>query len=122
MTTFPAIAPSQRTFIPGEIASSQLQMLNGDQHLVRQSNATVRHSLSLSYAALTPLEVYAFVSHYILYGVFYGFDLPSEAVKGITINIPTGYLWRYATAPECESASTSTSLSVDLVLMPPSLT
>ena len=122
MSSFLTVPPSQRVLIPGEAVSSQLQMLNGDQHYVRQSNATLNHTLRLSYAALTTAEAFSLVSHYFLNGVFYGFDLPSEATQGMSLSIPSGYLWRYAAAPECESSSTSTSASVELVLKPPSLT
>tara|TARA_B100001094_G_scaffold333115_1_gene408708 strand:- start:549 stop:917 length:369 start_codon:yes stop_codon:yes gene_type:complete len=122
VSSFLIVPPSQRVLIPGEAVSSQLQMLNGDQHYVRQSNATLNHTLTLSYAALTNVEVFSLVSHYVLNGVFYGFDLPSEATQGMTLSIPSGYLWRYAAAPECESSASSTSASVELVLKPPSLT
>ena len=122
MSSFLAVPPSQRVLIPGEAVSSQLQALNGDQHNVRQSNATLNHTLRLSYAALNVTEVFSLVGHYFLHGIFYGFDLPPEATKGITISIPAGYLWYYVSAPECESSSTSTSASVELSLKPPRLT
>lgn len=122
MTSFLTIPPSQRVLIPGEVVSSQLQALNGNQHNIRQNNATLNHTLRLSYAALTAAEIFSLSGHYFLHGVFYGFDLPSEATSGITIGIPAGYLWYYVAAPECESSSTSTSASVELSLKPPRLT
>ena len=122
MANFLTVPPSQRTLIPGDSVNTAMQSLSGDQYYVRQSNSTLGDILRLSYSALTDLEVYILSSHYFLHGVFYGFDLPAEATQGATIYVPSGYLWRYRSAPELESSASSTSASVDLILRPPSLT
>jgi hypothetical protein len=121
MSTFPALNPSQRTYIPGVFASTQAQCLNGDESSVRHSNAQVGNQLRMGFTALTESELFSIVSHYSLHGTFQTFDLSSTTLNAMTITIPSGYLWRYMSAPECTKSATTIEASVELELLPPYL-
>jgi len=121
MATFPQLEPATRTYIPGTNASTQFDVLDGNNSSVRHSNAAVGHVLRLSFDRLTSDERFDLVSHYAIHGTFETFDLPSETLYATNLEFPDDYLWRYREPPELEQSSSETTASVTLELVPPYL-
>jgi hypothetical protein len=121
MATFPSLNPSQRTYIPGVFASTQTQTLDGDETSVRHSNTLVGGQLRMTFSPITEAELFSIVSHFAFHGTFETFDLSSTTLNAITITIPTGYLWRYMSSPQCNKSATSIEASIELELLPPYL-
>lgn len=121
MATFPELEPATRTYIPGTNASTQFDVLDGNNSSVRHSNAAVGHVLRLSFDRLTSDERFDLVSHYAIHGTFETFDLPSETLYATNLEFPDDYLWRYREPPELEQSSSETTASVTLELVPPYL-
>jgi hypothetical protein len=105
MPTFPAIAPSSRTFTPGEYPHAAFTALSGEQSRVRHSDAVVGGSLDLTFIRLTEEERQSIELHYLgQQGEFLPFNLPPETLSGFN---PYDFLigagqWRYAEPPEIE--------------------
>ena len=105
MPTFPAIAPSSRTFTPGEYPHAAFTALSGEQSRVRHSDAVVGGSVDLTFTRLTEEERSLIEQHYLgQQGEFLAFSLPPETFSGFD---PYDFLegagqWRYAEPPEIE--------------------
>lgn len=119
MASFPALNPSSRTFTPGVKAHQTLGAMTGDSVSVINSNSTTGWRLRLGFNALSISEHFEITSHYMLHGRFQPFDLPSIAIEGAGLTFPAGYAWLYVSAPETSFSATSTSVSVELELLPP---
>lgn len=105
MPTFPAIAPSSRTFTPGDYPHSPFVALSGEQSRVRHSDAVLGASLELEFIRLTEAERLSIETHYLgQYGEMDSFPLPPETFSGFNPYdfIEGAGLWRYAEPPEIE--------------------
>jgi len=105
MPTFPAIAPSSRSFTPGEYPHAAFTALSGEQSRVRHSDAVVGGSIDLSFIRLTEEERSLIEQHYLgQQGEFLAFSLPPETFSGFDPYefLEGAGLWRYAEPPEIE--------------------
>jgi len=105
MPTFPAIAPSSRSFTPGEYPHAAFTALSGEQSRVRHSDAVVGGSVDLTFTRLTEDERSLIEQHYLgQQGEFLAFSLPPETFSGFDPYefLEGAGLWRYAEPPEIE--------------------
>jgi len=105
MPTFPAIAPSSRSFTPGEYPHAAFTALSGEQSRVRHSDAVVGGSIDLTFTRLTEEERSLIEQHYLgQQGEFLSFSLPPETFSGFNPYdfLEGAGLWRYAEPPEIE--------------------
>jgi hypothetical protein len=105
MPTFPAIAPSTRSFTPGEYPHAAFTALSGEQSRVRHSDAVVGGSVDLTFTRLTEDERILIEQHYLgQQGEFLAFSLPPETFSGFDPYefLEGAGLWRYAEPPEIE--------------------
>lgn len=121
MATFPSLQPATRTYTPGTSASTEFDVLNGNQTSVRHSNASVGHVLTMTFNRLTSSEVFELVSHYSLHGIFESFDLSTTTLIATNLTFPSGYLWRYLSPPTINQTCSNTDATVELQLLPPYL-
>lgn len=124
MATFPTLAPSTRSFTPGEYPHTPFNTYNSLQNRVRHSNVMLASQLRLSFVALTESDMLSILSHYRgQYGTFESFDLPSSVWGGVTTISDyqlSGYLWRYTAPPEVDDAHRSFyNVSLALETVPP---
>lgn len=107
MSTFPAISPTVRTYVPGNVPADLQAGLNGTTVGFKRGARRVRQVLSLSYSHLTEANMILIKDHYIARkGTFEIFYLPS-AVWGDYSTSPVGlnYAWRYSGPVEIEDVS-----------------
>ncbi len=105
MSTFPALAPSSRTFTPGDYPHSAFTGLGGQQARVRNSTVMLSSQLRVSFIALTEAQMLSILSHYNgQQGNYLSFDIPSTLLSGVTAADYTlsGYAWRYIEPPQVE--------------------
>jgi hypothetical protein len=105
MPTFPAIAPSSRSFTPGEYPHAAFTALSGEQSRVRHSDAVVGGTVDLTFIRLTEEERSLIEQHYLgQQGEFLAFSLPPETFSGFDPYdfLEGAGLWRYAEPPEIE--------------------
>lgn len=121
MATFPALNPSTRTYTPGISASTEFAVLDGFENSVRHSNASVGHILRMTFTRLSSADTFSLVSHYALHGTFEPFDLSATTLTATNLTFPSGYLWRYLTAPVIDQSCDITNATVELQLLPPYL-
>jgi len=119
MATFPALTPSSRTYIPGQVAATAIGSLNGDELSVRHSNASTGHILRFGFTLLTRAQHYEIVSHYSLHGRFVPFDLDATTLAAAGLTFPANYLWIYAGSPETDETCEEINVTVELELIPP---
>ena len=119
MATFPALTPSSRTYIPGQVAATPIATIDGDEISVRHSNASNGHVLRLGFQLLSRADHYLLISHYSIHGRFVPFDLPSETLAASGLTFPANYLWIYAASPETEEICNQINATVELQLIPP---
>lgn len=101
--TFPALVPSTRTYIPGNVPQVQQVALSGFRTGYRQGNRRTEQTLQLTFSNISETDLGLIKAHYLeqngTYGIFY---LSAEVWNGYAIPpIPllSDYAWRYAAAP-----------------------
>lgn len=119
MSTFPALSPQARTYIPGATAITPIAVSTGDEITVRHSNASVGNILRFTFRGLTSTQHSQIINHYNIHGQFQAFDLPTELLAGSDLIFPTGYLWIYATSPQTSYTPGLVDVTVELQLLPP---
>jgi hypothetical protein len=124
MATFPALAPSARTFTPGEYPNTGFRAWNGTEERVRHSNVMLESTLRLAFNEITETQMLSILSHYQSQrGGFDSFALSSEVWSGLSSISDfelTGYRWRYAEAPTVVDAySGRHTVELSLVTVPP---
>lgn len=106
MTSFPAIAPSARSYSMGDYPNTPYSGWNGTQTRVRHSNAVTSATVSLRYQGLERAVLSDFVDHYFATaGTYITFSLPNDTWSGVEDPADYtlfGYRWRYASAPIIE--------------------
>ena len=131
MTTFPALQPGSRAFVPGTYPGATFRTISGRDSRARHSNAVVEMQVKAVFPLLNETELELIRSHYVgQYGGHQSFAVPDEfwsgadAPAGFT---PSGYQWRYAGKPSIEEITTDTSgaaatlfnVSIELEAVPP---
>jgi len=130
MTTFPALIPSTRTYIPGEFPHTPHPLLSGSEIRVRHSNTVLGVRLRLTFTAVSSADVVAVRNHYNgRQGGFLPFAIPVELLSGVTTPAdftPAGHQWVYASRPSVvdvpiagDTPANRHDLVVELVTVPP---
>ena len=107
--TFPALVPSVRTYIPGNVPSTSQVSLSGMTTGFRRGNRRIAQSLSLSFQRLIEAEIGLITAHYIdRQGSFDVFFLPAETWTGYTtppVPLLSDIAWRYVSPPAITDSS-----------------
>lgn len=107
MTTFPALSPTSRTYVPGNVPSAVQTALDGSYVGFKRGARRVNQVLSLTFSHLTQENMALIKDHYIARkGTFEIFFLPS-AIWGDYTTSPVGlnYAWHYSEPPEIQDVS-----------------
>lgn len=106
---FPALIPSARVYIPGDVPQQQQVALSGANSGYRQGNRRINQTLGLSFNNISEADLDLIKAHYQsvdgTFGIFY---LSEEIWNGYTtppIPILSDYAWRYAGAPSITDGS-----------------
>lgn len=103
MSTFPALIPSARTYVPGNVPQVQQIALSGSTVAYRQGNRRVEQTLQLAFNNISEADLDLIKAHYIAQDGTYGiFFLPVEVWNGYDsppVGIIADYAWRYAAPP-----------------------
>ena len=119
MSDFPAYNPQSRSYTPGSYAALQVQTLSGNEVSVRRTNASVNHTLRMSFTSSTTEQQNKIFEHYGINNRFQPFDLPSIVLQGSDLTFPANYQWIYAGPPEVSYDPGQITVSVELQLIPP---
>lgn len=117
---FPALVPSARTYIPGDVPQARQIALSGVDSAYRLGNRRVQQQLTLAFNNISEASLLSIRSHYIsvdgTYGIFY---LPTEVWSGYAtppVPLLSDYAWRYAGPPAITDGSCDLwSVEVELV-------
>jgi hypothetical protein len=100
---FPALIPSARTYVPGNVPQVQRVALSGVTVGYRQGNRRVEQTLQLAFNNISEADLDLIKAHYVAqdgsYGIFY---LSPEVWNGYAtppVPLLSDYAWRYASAP-----------------------
>ena len=118
--TFPALVPSARTYIPGDVPQTRQIALSGVNSAYRLGNRRVEQQLTLTFNNISEANLLSIRSHYIsmdgTYGIFY---LSSEVWSGYAtppVPLLSDYAWRYAGPPTITDGSCDLwSVEVELI-------
>lgn len=104
MATFPPLAPSTRTYTPGEYPHTPFTSMSGEQTRVRHSTAVLNSRLELTYERLSQDDRQAIETHYHgQQGEFVAFTLSPQVFSGfVPLEVDPSGQWRYAEPPEVE--------------------
>jgi len=107
--TFPALVPSARTYIPGDVPQARQVALSGVDSAYRLGNRRVQQQLTLAFNNISEANLLAIRSHYIsvngTYDIFY---LSPEVWSGYAtppVPLLSDYAWRYAGPPAITDGS-----------------
>lgn len=107
--TFPALIPSARVYIPGDVPQQQQVALSGANSGYRQGNRRIGQTLALSFNNITESDLNLIKAHYLsVDGSFGIFFLSSEVWNGYTsppVPLLSDYAWRYAGPPSITDGS-----------------
>ena len=100
---FPALIPSARVYIPGDVPQQQQVSLSGMNSGYRQGNRRIAQTLQLAFNNISEADLDLIKAHYIdRQGTFDIFYLSEEVWNGYAtppIPILSDYAWRYGGAP-----------------------
>lgn len=100
---FPALIPSTRIYVPGNVPQVQQIALSGSTVGYRQGNRRVEQTLQLAFNNISESDLNLIKTHYVAQDGTYGiFFLSSEVWNGYDsppIPIVADYAWRYASPP-----------------------
>ena len=117
--TFPALVPSTRTYILGNVPQVEQVALSGVRTAYRQGSRRVEQTLQLEFNNISEAQLLEIRSHYIAqegsYGIFF---LSPEVWSGyatVPVPSPSNVAWRYAAPPVITDGSCDLwSVSVEL--------
>lgn len=117
--TFPALIPSARVYIPGDVPQQQQVALSGAFSGYRQGNRRIGQTLGLSFNNISESDLNLIKAHYLsVDGTFGIFFLSAEVWNGYgTPPVPllSDYAWRYAGTPVVTDGSCDLwSIELDL--------
>ena len=100
---FPAIIPSARVYIPGDVPQQQQNALSGVNNGYRLGNRRIGQTLQLSFNNISEADLDLIKAHYTsqngTFGIFY---LSSEVWNGYgspPVPLLSDFAWRYAAPP-----------------------
>jgi hypothetical protein len=100
---FPALIPSARTYVPGNVPQVQQVALSGSTVAYRQGNRRVEQTLQLAFNNISEADLDLIKAHYVAQDGTYGiFFLSGEVWNGYDsppVPIVADYAWRYASPP-----------------------
>lgn len=100
---FPALIPSARVYIPGDVPQQQQVALSGVNSGYRQGNRRIGQTLQLAFNNISESDLNLIKAHYTdRQGTFDIFYLSEEVWNGYTtppVPLLSDYAWRYAGAP-----------------------
>ena len=104
MSTFPALKPTARSWIAGQLPMQAFVGMAGNEMRVVTGNRMVGQQLSLTFENLLDADANLIVTHYNgQLGGFMAFEAPAEVFagwgSGQISSKPAGNRWRYAGAP-----------------------
>lgn len=106
VAAFPAIEPSSRSWTPGSQPVQSFTALSGYEARVLLGPNPIGATLALGFQNLLEAAFLQITSHYATAkGTYEAFDLPAAVFAGISSYsgiTPSGYKWRYASAPTVE--------------------
>ncbi|NBS70174.1 hypothetical protein EBT31_14870 [bacterium] len=107
--TFPALIPSARVYIPGDVPQQQQVALSGVNSGYRQGNRRIGQTLGLSFNNISEADLDLIKAHYqSVDGTFGIFFLSAEIWNGYTtppVPLLSDYAWRYGGAPSITDGS-----------------
>lgn len=117
--TFPALVPSARTYVPGNVPQVQQVALSGAATRYRQGNRRADQKLQLTFNNISEADLNLIKAHYISQDGSYGiFFLSPETWSGYAtapVPSPSNVAWRYAEPPQITDGSCNLwSISVSL--------
>lgn len=106
---FPALIPSARVYIPGDVPQQQQVALSGANSGYRQGNRRIGQTLGLSFNNISESDLNLIKAHYLsVDGTFGIFFLSAEVWNGYAtppVPLLSDYAWRYAGAPAITDGS-----------------
>jgi hypothetical protein len=106
---FPALIPSARVYIPGDVPQQQQVALSGANSGYRQGNRRIGQTLGLSFNNISESDLNLIKAHYLsVDGTFGIFFLSAEVWNGYAsppVPLLSDYAWRYAGAPSVTDGS-----------------
>jgi len=106
---FPALIPSARVYIPGDVPQQQQVALSGANSGYRQGNRRIGQTLGLSFNNISESDLNLIKAHYLsVDGTFGIFFLSAEVWNGYAsppVPLLSDYAWRYAGAPAVTDGS-----------------
>ena len=125
MSSFPEIAPTARSYDPGDWPVKSFRANNGTEHRIIYGSIRADSSLSLTYSNIPDSVAESFINHYqSIFGTFQTFTLPSadrtigKGWAGSAAFFNAGYkrMWRYAEPPQLTSVVPGvSSVSIKLI-------
>ena len=117
---FPALIPSARVYIPGDVPQQQQVALSGANSAYRQGNRRIGQTLGLSFNNISETDLDLIKAHYFsVDGTFGIFFLSAEIWNGYAsppVPLLSDYAWRYASAPAVTDGSCDLwSIEVELI-------
>lgn len=118
--TFPALIPSARVYVPGDVPQVQQVALSGAAVRYRQGNRRVDQTLQLAFSNISESDLNQIKAHYIAQDGSYGiFFLPPQTWSGYAVApvpSPSNVAWRYSAPPIIVDGSCDLwSVEVELV-------
>lgn len=110
MSTFPALAPTSRVYVPGNVPSALQQSLNGTVTGYRFGNRRIAQTLQLVFSHLVQSDMDLIRAHFDdRKGTFDIFFLPAEIwgdYSGASpVKLLDNFAWRYASTPSITDVS-----------------
>ena len=117
---FPALIPSARVYIPGDVPQQQQVTLSGMNSGYRQGNRRIAQTLQLAFNNISEADLDLIKAHYIdRQGTFDIFFLSAEVWNGYAtppVPLLSDYAWRYGGAPVITDGSCDLwSVEVELI-------
>ena len=118
---YPTLAPSARSYTPGDWAQKRYQAMSGAEVRIRYGDKRTDARLTLQYQNLTNANAALFLADYdTQLGTYKAFTVPAEVLAGWEENnyVPntSAMKFRYAGPPQLQAVSPGiTSVSVELV-------
>jgi hypothetical protein len=119
MSLFPALVPSTRLYVPGDLPQSRMASLSGIDASFRRGNRRIGQALALSFNNIAEADLLTLQQHFISQqGTFGRFFLSAEVWSGLAVALVpllSDYAWKYA-APISVSQATCGLFSVEVEL------
>lgn len=120
MTTFPALAPSSRVWIPGNAPQTVVSSVSGYSTRISHGSSRFGDALLLSFNNRSEADSLSITQHFINQnGTRDAFALPAAVFAGLNDYsqlITNGNLWIYSTPPRVEYISTDVqTVTVELL-------